>query len=356
MSPRILAFTRYDRIGASSRIRFLQHIPHLERMGARITVEPLLPPDYLPRLYKGSARTPAQVASGMLRRFWKVVNEHDADIIWLQREMLPFAPFTLEKLLLAKRKLVIDMDDAHHLYYKNHASWLGRTAYRGKIDSLIKIADAVVVGNPALAEHAREVGALNVHEVPSAVDVARFKSRANATQTAFQIGWIGTPITANQSLPMVREPLLRFLSDFDAECVLIGVGEDQFPEIPARRVAWSEAAEEEFLPRMSAGICPLEDTPWNRGKSGYKIIQYMASGKPSLVSPVGIAKTMISHGATGFHCQNSEDWYSHLAHLCEDAGLRATMGHKALEVAKEKYETAAAAATLYRIFEDCLRG
>ena len=334
----------------------MQYIPHLERMGARISVEPLLPPDYLPRLYGGSVRAPVQVASGMFRRLLKAVNKHDVDIIWLQREMLPFAPFILEKLLLGKRKLVIDLDDAHYLYYENHSSWLGRNAYKGKINGLIKLADAVVVGNPTLAEHAREAGALNVHEIPSTVDVARFGSGARATQEAFRVGWIGTPITANQSLPMIREPLLRFLSNFGATCVLIGVGEDQFPEIPAKRVAWSERAEEEHLPHLSVGLCPLEDTPWNRGKSGYKIIQYMASEKPSLVSPVGIAKTMISHGETGFHCQNAEDWYSYLARLCEDAELRATMGHNALGVAEAKYETAAAAATLYRIFEDCMRG
>jgi glycosyltransferase involved in cell wall biosynthesis len=347
MSLKILALTRYDQTGASSRVRFLQYIPHLERMGARIAVKPLFPRAYLTRLYEGQSRAPFMVISAMFRRFWKSIRESDADIIWLQREMLPFAPFALENLLLGTRKLVLDLDDAHHLYYKNHPSWLGRVSYKTKVDALIKRASAVVVGNPTLAEYAQAVGASNVHGVPSAVDVSRFKSGGNKTSDVFQVGWIGTPVTANQSLPLIREPLLRFLSNFNA---------NQFPEIPATRVAWSEAAEEKYLPRLSVGLCPLDNTPWNRGKSGYKIIQYMASGKPSLVSPVGIAERMISHGNTGFHCLDSDDWYSHLVALYKNTDLRASMGRQAAVEAEAKYDTASAAAALHRIFQECANG
>ena len=355
MPPKILAFTRYDRTGASSRVRFLQHIPHLERMGAQVTVQSLLLPSHLACLYAGKTRSPAMVAAAMAQRFWRAVLDRGADIVWLQREILPFAPFALEKLLLSGRKLVIDFDDAHYLYYKDLKSWLGRAAYGSKIENLMQRADAIVVGNHTLADHARAAGATNVHIVPSAVDGQRYKRTASGTSDTFQVGWIGTPVTARQSLPLVREPLLRFLSDFQAKCILVGVGKNQFPEIRAERIVWSEAAEEDVLPRISVGLCPLKDTPWNRGKSGYKIIQYMASGKPSLVSPVGIAEQMITHGTTGFHCVNTSDWYSYLAQLHQDMGLRTAMGGKARAEADSKYDTASAATALYRIFEDCLR-
>jgi glycosyltransferase involved in cell wall biosynthesis len=356
MPPNVLALTRYSRIGASSRVRFLQYIPHLERMGARIMVRSLFPTDYLTRLYAGKARSPTIVTMAMAQRLWHAARGHSADIVWLQREMLPFAPFVLEKLLLRGQKLVIDFDDAHHLYYRDLTSWLARTAYGSKIEKLMQRANAVVVGNHTLAEHAHGVGATNVHVVPSAVSVQRFKKKVINAPGTFQVGWIGTPVTARQSLHLVREPLLRFLSDFRATCVLVGVGQNQFPEIQAERIAWSEAAEEDVLPRISVGLCPLEDTPWNRSKSGYKIIQYMAAGKPALGSPVGIAEQMITHGSTGFHCVTSSDWYSYLAQLHNNADLREVMGEKARAEAEAKYDTASAAITLYQIFEDCLRG
>jgi glycosyltransferase involved in cell wall biosynthesis len=355
MPPRILAFTRYDRNGASSRVRFLQYSPHLERMGAQVTVQSLLPPEHLTRLYEGKSNAPVIVATAMAQRFYHIIRETHVDIIWLQRELLPFAPYLLEKALLGTRKLVIDFDDAHHLYYNNLPSWLGRAVYGSKIENLMQRADAVIAGNRTLAKYARTAGATNVHLIHSSVDVQRFKIPKNNMPYDFQIGWIGTPVTANQSLPLVREPLIKFLSDFQAKCVLIGVGKDQFPEIPADRVTWSETAEEDILPRLSVGLCPLSDTPWNQGKSGYKIIQYMASGKPVLVSPVGIAEEMIEHEVTGFHCTTGNDWLSYLVRLYQNTDLRAAMGNRALAEAEARYDTTPAAVALYKIFEDCLR-
>lgn len=356
MSLKILALTRYDQTGASSRVRFLQYIPHLERMGAHVTVKPLLPPEYLAGLYEGKSKSPGLVASAMFRRFREVIAKGDFDIIWLQREILPFVPFAIESVLLGNHKLVIDLDDAHHLYYGNKPLLAGRSILRTKIDALIKRANAVVVGNPALAAHAKSLGASRVYEIPSAVDVSRFDKGVSEPADTFEIGWIGTPVTAEQSLPLIREPLMQFISDFQAKCTLIGVGADQLLDITATRVNWSEAAEENHLPKLSVGLCPLEDTPWNRGKSGYKIIQYMAAGMPSLVSPVGIAERLVSHGETGFHCKNPDDWYAYLSQLHRDTELRATMGQNAAIIAKKKYDTASAATALHSIFETCVNG
>ncbi|MBT6961356.1 MAG: glycosyltransferase family 1 protein, partial [Rhodospirillaceae bacterium] len=116
MTASVLALTRYDRMGASSRVRFLQYVPHLERMGLKVSVQPLLPREYLTQLYSNGTRSPVTVTASLINRLWRVLSQRDADIIWLQREILPFLPFSLEKLLLAGKPVVVDFDDAHHLY------------------------------------------------------------------------------------------------------------------------------------------------------------------------------------------------------------------------------------------------
>ena len=350
----VLALTRYTETGASSRVRFLQYIPHLKKMNVDVQTAPLFPQDYLDRLYAGKPRSSLTILSATLSRVWAILHETECDIIWLQRELLPFVPFFLEKMLMRGRKIVIDLDDAHHLYYKTQSAWAARVLGGEKIDKLIRAANAVVVGNPTLADYARKVGAKKIFELPSAVDVKRYASDKAPTSNVFEVGWIGTPVTAAQSLPLIEEPLRRFLSQYKAQCTLIGVNNDLPIDFPANRVVWSERTEEEVLPRLSVGLCPLDDTAWNRGKSGYKIIQYMAAGKPSLVSPVGIAKDMISNGETGYHCATSDDWYARLVQLYQDKSLQETMGQRAKSIAAKQYDTAPTAVALHRIFENCL--
>ena len=49
----VLLLTRYERLGASSRVRFLQFLPALERQGFTFDVQPLLDNDYVRSLYGG---------------------------------------------------------------------------------------------------------------------------------------------------------------------------------------------------------------------------------------------------------------------------------------------------------------
>ena len=51
--PKVLLLTRYERLGASSRVRFLQFIPQLERADFAIDVHPLLDNAYVQSLYGG---------------------------------------------------------------------------------------------------------------------------------------------------------------------------------------------------------------------------------------------------------------------------------------------------------------
>lgn len=347
MGLKIAAFTRYERMGASSRVRFLQYIPHLQQCGADVSVYPLFPNAYLAKLYGSGARSPIAVVTSMMRRLGQALT-HDADIIWLQREVLPFLPFAAENVLLSGKPLVIDFDDAHHLYYRNARSAAVRRLYGGKIDQLMRHAAVVTVGNPTLLDYARTAGAKDVRFLPSAVDVQSFKKHAPATD--FTVGWIGTPVTAQEALLLVEAPLARFLNETGARCILVGARPNQFPSLKADYVPWSEATESGALSQMSVGLCPLADTPWNRGKSGYKIIQYMAAGRATLASPVGIAAQLVENGATGFHCVTSDDWYDNLMRLYREHALCATLGARAQEIAARKYDTAVVAAQIYDLF------
>lgn len=71
---------------------------------------------------------------------------------------------------------------------------------------------------------------------------------------------------------------------------------------------------------------PLFDTPWERGKCGYKLIQYMACGVPVIASPIGVNQEIVAHGVNGFLAGSPDEWKHALATLMADPGLRTRMG------------------------------
>ncbi|MEQ8508259.1 MAG: glycosyltransferase family 4 protein [Rhodospirillaceae bacterium] len=357
MTIPVLALTRYSRMGASSRVRFLQYIPDLKRHGFNVDVQSLFSDAYLIKLYSGEGRSALDVLKAMAERLKKLMSQSHYDLVWLQRELMPFIPFAIEHQLLKGRPLVVDFDDAHHLYYKNISSTALRRMFSNKTDDLIMCADAVVVGNETLADYAARAGAKDISVVPSAVDVKKYQTltqRANRPDR-LALGWIGTPVTAAQSLPLISHTLREFLADSGATCLLMGADPSVDYGFPAEHFGWSEASEVEFMTKIDIGLCPLEDTQWNRGKSGYKIIQYMAAGKPSVVSPVGIAAEIVSHKKTGLQCETELDWLSALRELGEDQYLRSDMGAQAQAKALMKYDVPIAAKKISEIFKSVMR-
>jgi glycosyltransferase involved in cell wall biosynthesis len=102
-------------------------------------------------------------------------------------------------------------------------------------------------------------------------------------------------------------------------------------------VPWRLATEVDDLRRFDVGLQPLADDEWTRGKCGYKALQYMSVGIPSVSSPVGVATDMIAHGRSGSLATTEDEWVAALSRLIEDAALRRAMGEAAREDAVARW-------------------
>ena len=347
---RILFYTRYGNLGASSRVRCYQFLPHLAAAGIEAVVLPLLDDEYLANLYSGKGRSAKSVVATYLQRMKALRRERQFDLLWIEKELLPWLPAWAESLLLPRHTpYVVDYDDAVFHNYDQNRRLAVRTLLGTKIDRIMRKAAIVTVGNDYLGARARNAGAKCVEYVPSVVDAKRYESRSLTENFVFTIGWMGTPVTARY-LNVVQSALEEVCRNGKARVLLVGPKASPLPAaVPTELRAWSEQRETQDVADFDVGIMPLMDEPWERGKCGYKLIQYMASGKAVVGSPVGVNANIVDNGITGFHASTPEEWIRALRTLQADVGLRERMGLAGRAKVEQQYSLDVTAPRLVEI-------
>jgi glycosyltransferase involved in cell wall biosynthesis len=274
-------------------------------------------------------------------------------------ELLPWVPYSIERGLMraaGRQRYSIEMDDAWFHRYDSHRSPIVRFVLGNKIDKLMRDAEFVVAGNQYIADRATLAGAKQVDVIPTVVRMEKYAAAATAKETSapVTIGWIGTPATTKFLLHI--ESVIRELTrDKVAEFVAIGADANQLKGLPIKTIPWSDAEESAQLHAFDIGIMPLTDSMFERGKCGYKLIQYMACGLPVVGSPVGVNSAIVDHGNSGFLAGTQEEWSRYLRTLCADKALREQQGRAGLARATELYSLDAATPKLVSIFTKALR-
>ena len=120
-------------------------------------------------------------------------------------------------------------------------------------------------------------------------------------------------------------------------------------------IEWSEATEVGELQRLSIGIMPVLDKPFQRGKCGYKLIQYMACGLPVVASPVGVNSEIVRPGLNGALADTPEEWLAALAQLADDPALRTRLGGEGRKRVEDRYSLQAQAPRLISILQEAVR-
>jgi glycosyltransferase involved in cell wall biosynthesis len=335
-------------------MRSYQYLPYLASQGMQVTVLPLLGDVYVQDLYSGRRRRLGAICRAYLQRLGRLLQSRRFDLLWIESELFPYLPAWGEALLAASGiPYVVDYDDAIFHRYDLHPHGLVRALLRGKVDAVMRRATLVLVGNEYLAERARRAGARRVECLPTVVDVGRYGTAAHNTKGMFTIGWIGAPVTAPY-LTLVQSVLADVCQHGDVRVVIVGAQHVQLSGVPVETRTWSEETEVKEIQSFDVGIMPLPDEPWERGKCGYKIIQYMACGKPAVASPVGVNRHIIADGVDGFLVATPDQWSWALRTLRDDHGLRARMGKAAQRKVEKEYSLQVTAPRLAALLRSAL--
>lgn len=323
---KILLLSRYGNLGASSRIRSYQYLPYLREQGLEITTAPLFSDEYLHNLYSGKKPRVISVLLAYSRRIRQLINGTKFDLLWIEYELFPWLPSWIESLMLPKgTPYLVDYDDAIFHRYDLHSRPLVRRILGNKIDVFMRHASTVIVGNDYLRDRAIRAGAQRVVILPTSIDLARYPLPKPSSNELFTIGWIGSP-TTTKYLRQIHDVLAKVCAHGRAKLVLVGASDPGWRDVPYVIHPWSEDTEVSEVSSFDVGIMPLENNPWERGKCGYKLIQYMACGKPIVAAAVGINTQIVEPGINGYLAETAHDWRRAFTLLIADADLRQRMG------------------------------
>jgi len=256
-----------------------------------------------------------------------------AEVVVVEKELFPWTPWFIERVFLSMfSRVVVDIDDAIYASYERYG------LLRKKIAHVMSRADCVVAGNEVLAAYARK-WASNVVVIPTTVETREYSGGGYGASGPLRVGWIGTPATQ-----MYLEDLLPILDDVakagELEVVAVGARDsDALRERGYIRVLeWTPETERNLGAMFDVGIMPLRDGVFERGKCGFKILQYNACGLPAVASPVGANNEIVRHGVTGVLASTPKEWSDALLWCMGDRGGLQEMGMAAREHVVEKYD------------------
>ncbi|QEY59397.1 glycosyltransferase family 4 protein [Pseudomonas sp. C27(2019)] len=314
---KVLLLSRYGPLGASSRVRFLQYLPYFSSQGIDMAVKPLFSDAYVQALYSGNSKW-KEVVKGYFYRLFLLFTARKYDLVIIEKELFPFMPALAERFLrIIRVPYLVDYDDAIFHNYDRHKNPVVRRLLGKKIDTVMRLSSAVTVGNSYLAERANKAGAIKAEIIPTVIDAERYQCQREATPEVITVGWIGTPQTSRYLKPLL--PVFESLQKkYSVRFVAIGANANDFVGTPVEAWPWTEITEVSSIQQLDIGIMPLTDSPWERGKCGYKLIQYMACAIPVVASPVGVNCEIVREGENGMLAGSIDEWSSAL-----DAMLKA---------------------------------
>lgn len=316
----------------SSRYRLFQYIPALEQNGIRCSVLPAPERNFLQR-------------AGYLPRLFALARA--ADVLFVQKRAFP--TWVVRLLCRLNPRLVYDFDDAVYL----------QSGRRGVVEPIIRVAKVVIAGNEVLAAFARQFNP-RVVVIPSVVDSTLYCPPSGARHPGDErviLGWIGSDPNRGDLAPL--QPLFDWLgANYGEKIVLQTIGRrplelksSRGTVVPMRIefIPWSLEGSRLALQKFDIGLMPLADTEWNRGKCGFKLIQYMSVAAPSVASPVGVNTVILQDGVSGFLATSFDDWRQKLSALIEHPTLRQQMGQAGRLRVEESYSLRAVLPTFLRM-------
>ena len=342
-----VTFLTEGTLAPSSRFRVQQFLPYFEQAGIECRVIPGYGDAYN-RIAATRLGVPYKLAARS-RRLLGGLGAGSADVLFIQRPILPFSAAPEAILQRINPRIIFDVDDAVFLGPDSRPAPLRRKTF----DRCVQLSAHYIAGNDYLAENGGHPEKTSV--IPTVIDTDRYVPRAlsSAPKPQTVIGWIGSQTTLRYIDQVL--PALRAVRDRHSDVVVRIVcshmpahlaAEERFEFVP-----WSKEGEIAAIQSFDIGIMPMEDTEVSLGKCGFKMIQYMATGVAVVASPIGANEAIFRGSNAGALARSHEEWLESLSALVGDRARRSECGVSARHHAVEHYSIHAVLPRYLKLFK-----
>ncbi|MFH1509299.1 MAG: glycosyltransferase [bacterium] len=256
-------------------------------------------------------------------------------VVIIQKEGFPIGKDWIEKFIkLVNKNVVLDFDDAVYTFPEHLKDWRPLKG-EDKLGNLIEMSKLTLVGSKHLKNYADKYSK-NTCLYFDSVNVDEYPTKYHEQKNQYVIGWIGSE-PGLKYLEIIKPALDELSKEIKFTFHIIGpksTPQDILGNVKTKIIPWSKENEIEELLKFDIGVMPLHDNEWERGKSGFKLVQYMAAGVPFVASPVGM-NIDFARNDTGILADKKEEWVQAFKKLLESKNLRNEIGKKGREYAMQ---------------------
>lgn len=228
------------------------------------------------------------------------------DTIFIQKACIPkCSKLFLNRIIKNNRRIIYDVDDAVYLDNKDYSN------------DIAKKADIVICGNENLKKHYYKYNN-NIVIIPTVENTNLYKKWWKDTFSEKVIGWIGSKTTV-VNFEIIVDAINKIVARHPEVTVHIisNSALDYDNRINnCKLIPWHKEKYVEELSKITIGIMPLIDNPYNHGKCGFKLIQYLNMKKPVVASNIGVNNGIV--GNCGITVSSIDDWENALETLLFD--------------------------------------
>ncbi|MFA6269269.1 MAG: glycosyltransferase family 4 protein [archaeon] len=286
--------------------------------------------EIFPRLDKNKIQSKICKGAGLGfrgRELEFIANAPFYDILFIQKSISRRVLACAKLMKKLGKKIVYDLDDPSYMVWK-------------ECDEFTNISDLVTVENEFNKKHCLKINPkVKVEIILGPIDFAHYSKskKYRKKHDSVNIGWVGSANTSKNIHLIAKgiDDAAKSAKGVGKKVKLIIIGgvpervnyEFKFAEVEYRQ--WGLDKELKDLADIDIGIMPIKNDTENKGKGGYKLLQYMAASIPCVATRVGVNKDLIEDDKNGLLIKennSSQEWAKKLFLMIKDEKFRNRAG------------------------------